>query len=502
MISDESYNPNDYDSDVEIFNPSGKISGNLWGVFEPTWYQYEWHEYFCPRDANGKLLGDRHGYALSHRRSGKTVSLIIGIIVPHMIERGGTYIHAFPDQETARRVVWNGVGKISRDPNAKPISYLELIPKELWLKKDNVRMELTLKNGAKYRLIGVKGSDGTANHLRGLNCEGLIADEYPIWLEGVYGKIFQPILKQSKGFSFLIGTPWNLGEAYERFERYNRMENRKTWHLTIEDTYYNNGEQIVDPEEVAREVEIGEISREDADREFYCKWVTTGGGTFYGDIVSELRSSGFIVEGSLDCLGDHYFCGMDIGQGDDQSVLCVYSASRIDDSFEVRLHKEYRFNRKPIGYMLDRVERDYRISCWFLPHDAKRKQDKIDRLESRVETLRAMGYEVRVIPKASERIKQINLAKEVLPRCRISRTGCNQLVNDLMNYKRERNRHGVYTDKAVHDKHSHGADCYRVIAMSVKLYEKDVLDNLFIKRREMARDLPTHSFHHTLGKCV
>jgi hypothetical protein len=116
-----------------------------------------------------------------------------------MLEERGLYIHGFPSLTQARAAIWNGLGRVTRDPNEQAIPYLELFPKKLWKRKDNHAMTLELINGSVYRLVGVVGADGTANHLRGLNPIFVIADEYPEWKQGVFEEIFSSYILLKMG---------------------------------------------------------------------------------------------------------------------------------------------------------------------------------------------------------------------------------------------------------------------------------------------------------------
>ena len=131
------YNPSDYDSIVETFNPKDDKNTDLWGSFEPTRYQYEWIKHFTQRGPDGQFLKNLEGVAVCHRRFGKSVGVLKGIFLQWMMEQRGLYLHAFPSLTQGRTAIWNGIGKTTRNPEEQAINYLELFPRELWKKKNN-----------------------------------------------------------------------------------------------------------------------------------------------------------------------------------------------------------------------------------------------------------------------------------------------------------------------------------------------------------------------------
>jgi hypothetical protein len=211
------YNPSDYDSIVETFNPKDDKNTDLWGSFEPTRYQYEWIKHFTQRGPDGQFLKNLEGVAVCHRRFGKSVGVLKGIFLQWMMEQRGLYLHAFPSLTQGRTAIWNGIGKTTRNPEEQAINYLELFPRELWKKKNNHAMSLELKNGSIYQIVGVRGTDGTANHLRGLNPMGLVADEFGDWHANVIDEIFAPIFAQNGGFCFKVGTPKGENHFFEEY---------------------------------------------------------------------------------------------------------------------------------------------------------------------------------------------------------------------------------------------------------------------------------------------
>ena len=191
---EETFEENANLSEEEIEQRIQRVQVDLWGEYIPTFYQYEWFEHFTQRDESGRLRKNLEGCAVVHRRAGKSTGVFKTFFLPWMLEERGTYHHAFPTLAQGKKAIWSGQGRITRDSGAQAVPYIYLIPQELWFKKNNQDMTIELLNGSIYQLVGVKGQDGSADHLLGLNVAGVVADECKDWKDGIVGEIFQPML--------------------------------------------------------------------------------------------------------------------------------------------------------------------------------------------------------------------------------------------------------------------------------------------------------------------
>jgi phage terminase large subunit len=486
------FNPDDYEEIVEKYNPdiSDINTLDLWGKFVPTFYQYEWYEFFNQVDKNGNLIKHLDGISILHRRAGKTVGVFKCVILPRMLARRGTYVHVFPSLVQGRAVMWNGIGAVTRDPNEQPIPYLELIPKKLWKKKDNQNMTLELINGSIYKIVGIRGPDGTANHLRGLAAEGVIADEYPEWPKGAFQEVFTPILAQNGGFSLKIGTPKGHNHAHKDYIycKANERTNLKAWLYTIDDTYYNGGERIITKEYVDEEIARGmDVAR--ARAEFYCDFDTSIGGTWYADQIDILRESGRFQPLTEDKSKPVYL-GFDLGEGVDHTVALAFQVISED---RINILKKYSIVNKPMAIILAQAARDYKIAALILPHDGKRRQDRVDFLESRATTLRNKGFVVVNVAKTANVENNIEASKEILMKCYIDSQQAASFIEDLTYYSREQDSEGRYLQKAKHNEYSHGCDAFRTIATAIRTKK---LPNLQRHQdEEFIRSLPTKADH-------
>ena len=71
---------------------------------------------FTPRPYQIPLLramqiGFKRAVIVWHRRSGKDLTILAGVIVPKMLERVGTYFYIFPTYSQGKKALWDGIDR-------------------------------------------------------------------------------------------------------------------------------------------------------------------------------------------------------------------------------------------------------------------------------------------------------------------------------------------------------------------------------------------------------
>ena len=404
-----------------------------------------------------------------HRRGGKSTGTLKCILLPRLLEERGLYLHSFPSLTQARGAIWNGMGKITRNPADQAVNYLELIPRHFWRKKNNHEMTLELTNGSLYRLAGIRGTDGTANHLRGLNPLGNVGDEYGEWHGDVISEIFGPIFAQNGGFNVKIGTPKGENHFFTDYifakeeSEQNHNEKMRSWLLTIEDTYYNDGTPIITQDFIKRELSRG-VDPEIIQQEYYCSFKAVASGAWYKIPIARVEREDRIRDvQSME--GYPRYAFWDLGGNDHHT--CIIAEAYGD---WIRIIDYIEMDSVPIGTIMEEVLGRYHIREHYFPHDGKMRIDMIDHFQSRIEGLRARGIaNITRVPRGKV-IDGIELAKEVMNICLFDKDKCRILIDHLRNYKKRRNgTTGEFTDTPVHDRHSHGADAFRTMATAWKM---------------------------------
>lgn len=465
------YDPNDYDEIVEKYDNKDAVlpqnAVDVWGGFVPTFYQYEWYKHFTQVEEGGGFRRNLEGTCVIHRRGGKTTGTIPCVLLPRSLNDPGLYLHIFPTLTQGRGALWTGMGKITRDMATCAIPYLELIPKMYWVKRNNHEMTLELSNGSIYRLGGARGADGTANHWRGFNPMGVIADEYGEWNDDVVSEIFGPVLAQNGGFIFRIGTPKGENQFFRDYMYDLESENEcnRAWLLSIDKTYYNDGSPIITREYIEKELARG-VDPEIIQQEYYCSFKAAASGAWYKHSMSRIDEEGRIRKLSYNP-NHRVEVDWDLG-GSDAFVAGIRQS--YDDYH--RYIDCIKMESVPIGVVMDAVLAKYPgVHTHYFPHDGKMRIDMVDHFQSRIEALRKRGINNIVqVPRTKSLGDGVQVTKEYLAKCVFDVENCGELISNLRNYKKKFNKTtNSYIDAAVHDEHSHGADMVRTGATAYKL---------------------------------
>lgn len=480
LMSDTFYDA-EYDKEIPIeekFNQDvdkeavlKKYRRDLWGKFVPTFYQYEWYEHFTQRDENGRLAKHLEGTAVVPRRHGKTTGVFKTVLLPWMLEEKGLYVHAFPTLSQAKKAIWNGQGRITRDPDEQAIPYLELIPKELWDTKNNQDLTLTLLNGSVYQLVGVRGHDGTADHLRGINAIGVIADEYGEWKEGVMASIFRPMMAQSGGFIFKIGTPKGENEFYKSYlvaktEQVTTNRNR-AWHYTCEDLYYNDGLPVVTKEFIDRELALG-VDPEIIKQEYYCDFHASASGAYYRHQIQKAMDEGRMTKVAYDPNYPVYrFWDLGVAGKSATATNACWDA-QFPNEREVRLVGFHQDPDKALWEMMIdlRRSRDYVVSSNFFPWDANSPESTG---LTKVEYCREMGVidDIKVIKRTASKQEGIDLTKAQFHKFWFDENECSYGVQCLKGYVKKKNQTTDAYGDAEKNEFIHGADALRTLGTAL-----------------------------------
>ena len=151
----------------------------------------------------------------------------------------------------------------------------------------------------------------------------------------------------------------------------------------------------------------------------------------------------------------------DIGWADMTSIWFVQTIS----GGEVRVIDFYQDCQKPIDFYTALLQtKGYTYRDHWLPHDAEHKNMTGKSVKDIMET---MGLPVRITPKLSV-ADGINAARMLMNRCYIDQTKCAEGLQALRHYRYDVNPDTkMFSDKPLHDQHSHAADAWRYAAVAL-----------------------------------
>lgn len=153
----------------------------------------------------------------------------------------------------------------------------------------------------------------------------------------------------------------------------------------------------------------------------------------------------------------------DLGWNDAMTIIIVQKspmAIRVLDYIEDS-------NRTYAWYVAELEKRPYRWGTDYLPHDgaACNPQTGI----SSIQTLRNLGRNVAEPLPAIDAEEGIKQARMIFPKCYFDKTKTARLVECLKRYRRAINQRTNEPTGPLHDEHSHGADAFRYLGMSIPL---------------------------------
>lgn len=410
-------------------------------------YQDKLWKYLAAGGSRGK-----RAVAVWHRRSGKD-DLALHWAATAAMERVGQYWHLLPQQNQARKAIWDAVDSHT---GMRRIDWA--FPQEIRAATREQEMLIKFKNGSTWQVVG---SD-SYNALIGSPPAGIVYSEYMLSDPDAWS-FMRPILLENHGWALFNGTPRGRNHLYSIYQLGLAEPSWFSQLLTVSDTGVFTPEQI--------EAERRELARERGDdeadnsikQEYFCSWDAAIPGSYYGKLIAELEAQ--------DCIGHVPYdprypvvTAWDLGVGDSTAiwfaqrtrtelrVIDFYESSGVGADHYARVVKE-----KPYMY-------DYHI----LPHDADDREWG-NNASSRVDTLKSLGVKpLRVMPRASID-DGINAVRILLHGARFDRKNCERGVDALRQYQRRwDDKLKVFSQAPLHDWTSHAADAFRYLAQGMK----------------------------------
>ena len=396
--------------------------------------------------------GCKRAVAVWHRRSGKD-DIALHWTACQAVQKPGTYWHLLPQQNQARKAIWDAV-----DPHTGMRRVDWAFPKEL---RDSTReqdMLIRLKNGSTWQVVG---SD-SYNALVGSPPAGIVYSEYMLSDPNAWS-FMRPILLENGGWALFNGTPRGRNHLHALYELGQREEGWFSQLLTIEDT------GVLTPAQVARERR--EVARERGDeeadnyirQEFYCSWDAAIPGSYYGRLIADAEARKRI--GAVPWDPRHLvITAWDLGVGDSTAIWFVQQIGldlRVIDYYESNGvgadHYARVLREKPYMY-------DYHI----LPHDADDREWG-NNASSRVDVLKSLGIKpLRVMPRASID-DGINAVRILLARCLFDRDKTERGLDALRQYQRRYDEKlKRFSSAPLHDWTSHASDAFRYLAQGLR----------------------------------
>jgi hypothetical protein len=183
-------------------------------------------------------------------------------------------------------------------------------------------------------------------------------------------------------------------------------------------------------------------------------------GLYYGKQITESRKEGRIRRVYYDA-NVPVHTAWDLGYNDSTAIWWYQLCGQ-----EIHLLEYYEHNGEPLTHYLHIVKnKPYTYGKHIVPHDAAAHEYSIGL--SRIEVARNHGIAFTIAPDLAL-IDGIDAARNLLNRCWFDEAKCVSGIKTLESYKKEWNdRYGCWGSKPLHNFASHGADAFRMMAVSL-----------------------------------
>lgn len=402
--------------------------------FEHRAYQTEPWDAFMADDF-------KRGVLVVPRRNGKDL-LCWNALVAKAMQRRGLYYYMAPYYNQVRQIIWEGF-------NGEGRRFLDYIPPELITNKTKLDMRIDLINGSQIKL---QGSDNI-DRIVGTNPRGIVFTEYSLHKPESW-EYLRPILAENGGWGIFNGTPRGLNHFFQLYQSANKDTSWYTQFLTRDDT----GIPSLDAIEQDRQSGMPE---ELIQQEYYCSFMSGVVGSYYGDLLNSLRTTGHVTRVPYDSRLSVY-TAWDIGMHDSTAIWFIQI-----HGFEVRVIDYEEDNGKGLKEYIKMIkDKPYVYEEHFAPHDIEVREFTSGR--TRRDIASDLGIEFTTTPRHAVEDGH-DLVRELLPRCWFDTAATSAGIAALMGYQKTYNeRTGYYSDKPIRNWAKHGADAFRILAHNIE----------------------------------
>lgn len=405
-----------------------------------------------PRDYQEPLWRYMHGggkraSVIWPRRHGKDdVALQFTACAAH--ERTGVYWHLLPQQNQARKAIWDAV-----DPHTGQKRIDWAFPKQLRETTREQDMLIRFKCGSTWQVIGSDNYDA----LVGTPPVGVVFSEWALSNPQAWSLI-RPILAENNGWAMFITTPRGRNHAHRMHEMASASNDWFAERLIATET------GVFSPEVLAQELaELkAERGEEDGEAIYQQEYMTSFSaglpGAYYARIIDKLERDGRITGVPHDP-SKQVHTAWDLGSNDATAIWFIQKHGLGWAAIDYLAGSSSKIDR----YVAEIKEKPYIYGEHLMPHDAD-SETMLGSVKASAERLGLKG--IRVVPRTESVTNDINEVRQTLEVCWFDKEKTAAGLDALRSYRRvwDEKLH-TYRDKPLHDWASDPADAFRTFAM-------------------------------------
>jgi len=294
---------------------------------------------------------------------------------------------------------------------------------------------------------------------------GYVLDEFATQ-NPIVREILIPMIAQNNGWEIIISTPEGHNHFYYLYNRLKNSDKFITEILTVDDTFQNNGESVLNKDAISMMVDEGGWSEEKSKQELWCDFSAAVLGAVFGRqmrwLQKENRIYNFPITSDVPV-----HTAWDLGQNDSTAIWFyqIYpDCIRVVNYYENRLQELSHY----INIVHQFREKHGVVfgEHWF-PHDGNNQAGP--RKESWKQRASQLGLPVRILSRDAKKSLSIERARANFKIFHIHQTNCQRGIDCLLEYKFQFNDAMQLTsNEPLHNWASHGADSFMYMCKIVK----------------------------------